>query len=163
MVSKSDGSDLHPALDDVDRAIVQALRRDGRMSMRALAQELHISRAATYTRVQRLEGAGVITGYTATIDPERYGHGVSAYVYLKIAQRTWKPLRDRLMQMGQVEHAALVSGGGTDIVLLVRARDVRALRDLVLERLHTMPEVISTETVMIFDEAVRVPQSSRAG
>ena len=161
-MSNSDGSDVHPALDDVDRAIVQALRRDGRMSMRALAQELHISRAATYTRVQRLESAGVITGYTATIDPERYGHGVSAYVYLKIAQRTWKPLRDRLMQIGQVEHAALISGG-TDIVLLVRARDVRALRDLVLERLHTMPEVISTETVMIFDEAVGVPQSSPAG
>ena len=126
--------------------------------MRALAQELHISRAATYTRVQRLESAGVITGYTATIDPERYGHGVSAYVYLKIAQRTWKPLRDRLVQISQVEHAALVSGG-TDIVLLVRARDVRALRDLVLGHLHTMPEVISTETVMIFDEAVGVPQS----
>jgi DNA-binding Lrp family transcriptional regulator len=162
MVSNSDGSDLHPALDDVDRAIVHALRRDGRMSMRALAQELHISRAATYTRVQRLESAGVITGYSATIDPERYGHGVSAYVYLKIAQRTWKPLRDRLMQIGQVEHAALVSGG-TDIVLLVRARDVRALRDLVLERLHTMPEVTSTESVMIFDEAVGVPQSGPAG
>jgi DNA-binding Lrp family transcriptional regulator len=162
MVSNSDGSDLHPALDDVDRAIVHALRRDGRMSMRALAQELHISRAATYTRVQRLESAGVITGYSATIDPERYGHGVSAYVYLKIAQRTWKPLRDRLMHIGQVEHAALVSGG-TDIVLLVRARDVRALRDLVLERLHTMPEVISTESVMIFDEAVGVPQSGPAG
>ncbi|HEY2078330.1 MAG TPA: Lrp/AsnC family transcriptional regulator [Streptosporangiaceae bacterium] len=162
MVSNSDGSDLHPALDDVDRAIVHALRRDGRISMRALAQELHISRAATYTRVQRLESSGVITGYTATIDPERYGHGVSAYVYLKIAQRTWKPLRDRLMHIGQVEHAALVSGG-TDIVLLVRARDVRALRDLVLERLHTMPEVISTESVMIFDEAVGVPQSGPAG
>jgi DNA-binding Lrp family transcriptional regulator len=161
-MSNSDGSDVHPALDDADRAIVQALRRDGRMSMRALAQELHISRAATYTRVQRLESAGVITGYTATIDPERYGHGVSAYVYLKIAQRTWKPMRDRLMQIGQVEHAALVSGG-TDIVLLVRARDVRALRDLVLERLHTMPEVISTESVMIFDEAVGVPQSRPAG
>ena len=159
MVSNSEGSGLHPALDDVDRAIVQALRRDGRMSMRALAQELHISRAATYTRVQRLEAAGVITGYAATIDPERYGHGVSAYVYLKIAQRTWKPVRDRLMQIDQVEHAALVSGG-TDIVLLVRARDVRALRDLVLERLHTMPEVISTESVMIFDEAVGVPQST---
>jgi DNA-binding Lrp family transcriptional regulator len=129
--------------------------------MRALAQELHISRAATYTRVQRLESAGVITGYTATIDPERYGHGVSAYVYLKIAQRTWKPLRDRLVQISQVEHAALVSGG-TDIVLLVRARDVRELRDLVLERLHTMPEVISTETVMIFDEIVNLPQSSPA-
>jgi DNA-binding Lrp family transcriptional regulator len=152
MASKPDGRETPPVLDDVDRAIVQALRRDGRMSMRLLAQELHISRAATYNRVQRLESTGVITGYAATIDPERYGHGISAYVYLKIAQRSWKPLRDRLTGMSQVEHAALVSGD-TDIVLLVRARDAPALRDLVLEHLHTMPEVVSTQTVLIFEEA----------
>jgi DNA-binding Lrp family transcriptional regulator len=152
MVPKPDGGEAAPVLDDVDRSIVRALRRDGRMSMRALAQELHISRAAAYNRVQRLEDTGVITGYAATIDPERYGHGVSAYVHLKITQRSWKPLRDRLTQMSQVEHAALISGD-TDIVLLVRARDAAALRDLVLEHLHTMPEVVSTQTVLIFEEA----------
>ena len=54
-----------PPLNDVDRAIVAALSQDGRMSMRALAATLHISRAGAYTRVQRLEEAGVITGYTA--------------------------------------------------------------------------------------------------
>jgi len=152
MASKPDGREARPALDDVDRAIVRALRRDGRMSMRLLAQELHISRAATYNRVQRLQSTGVITGYAATIDPERYGHGISAYIYLKIAQRSWKPMRDRLTRMSHVEHAALVSGD-TDIVLLVRAHDAAELRDLVLEHLHTMPEVISTQTVLIFEEA----------
>jgi DNA-binding Lrp family transcriptional regulator len=59
-------------LDEVDRAIVAALRADGRISMRARAESLHISRAGAYTRVQRLEESGVITGYTATIDPQRY-------------------------------------------------------------------------------------------
>ena len=62
-----------PVLDDVDRAIVAALSQDGRMSMRTLAATLHISRAGAYTRVQRLEQAGVITGYTVQIDPQRYG------------------------------------------------------------------------------------------
>ena len=54
-----------PPLDDVDRAIVAVLREDGRISMRALAARLHISRAGAYLRVQRLEEAGVITGYSA--------------------------------------------------------------------------------------------------
>ena len=52
-----------PELDDVDRAIVAVLREDGRISMRALAARLHISRAGAYLRVQRLEQAAVITGY----------------------------------------------------------------------------------------------------
>ncbi|HEY2043786.1 MAG TPA: AsnC family transcriptional regulator, partial [Jatrophihabitans sp.] len=69
------------ALDDTDRAIVHELRLDGRISMRALAEKLHISRASAYNRVERLQAAGVVTGYTAAIDPERYGFGISAYVY----------------------------------------------------------------------------------
>ena len=71
-------------LDDVDRAIVTVLREDGRISMRALAARLHISRSGAYLRVQRLEEAGVITGYSAWVDPQRYGYGLSAYVHLKI-------------------------------------------------------------------------------
>jgi DNA-binding Lrp family transcriptional regulator len=145
-----------PPLDDVDRAIVAVLREDGRISMRALAARLHISRAGAYMRVQRLEEAGVITGYTATVDPQRYGYGLSAYVYLKIAQPAWKPLRARLMTIPEVEHAALVSGD-TDIVLLVRTRDIAALRELVLNSFQGMPEVLSTQTVLIFDELGRLP------
>ena len=121
------------------------------MSMRALAAKLHISRAGAYARVQRLEDVGVITGYTAQVDPQRYGHGLSAYVHLKIAQSAWKQLRTRLMTIAEVEHAALVSGD-SDIVLLVRTRDTAALRELVLNTFQNMPEVVSTQTVLIFDD-----------
>src|ERR1700716_1329960 len=94
---RADAGGPMPVLDDVDRDIVAALCEDGRMSMRALAARLHISRAGAYTRVQRLEEAGVITGYTAQVDPQRYGYGLSAYVHLTIAQSAWKLLRARLM------------------------------------------------------------------
>lgn len=140
-----------PVLDDIDRAIVAALCEDGRMSMRALAAKLHISRAGAYARVQRLEDVGVITGYTAQVDPQRYGYGLSAYVHLKIAQSAWKQLRTNLMAIAEVEHAALVSGD-SDIVLLVRTRDTAALRELVLNTFQNMPEVVSTQTVLIFDD-----------
>ncbi len=138
-------------LDDTDRRIVDALRVDGRMSMRALAAALHISRANAYTRVERLERDGVITGYVATVDPERYGHALSAYVYLKISQQSWKTVREQILTIPEVDHGALVSGEH-DIVLLVRARDAASLRDLVLTRLQGMPEVVATRTEMIFDE-----------
>jgi DNA-binding Lrp family transcriptional regulator len=148
---RGDAPDRAAGLDDVDRAIVAALRDDGRMSMRALAERVHISRAGAYTRVQRLQDSGVITGYTARVDPQRYGYGLSAYVHLKIAQSAWQQLRTRLMSFAEVEHAALVSGDA-DIVLLVRARDTAALRELVLNSLQNMPEVLSTQTVLIFDD-----------
>jgi DNA-binding Lrp family transcriptional regulator len=90
--------------------------------------------------------------------------------YLKIAQPAWKPLRARLLTIPEAEHAALVSGD-TDIVLLVRTRDIAGLRELVLNSFQGMPEVLSTQTVLIFDELGRgttgvaghspVPQRSR--
>src|SRR3984957_1270126 len=138
-------------LDDLDRQIVAALRADGRLSMRALASELHISRANAYARVDRLERAGVITGYSAIINPQKDGYGLSASVFLNIAQQSWKKVRNQVVSIPEVDHAALVSGEH-DLMLLVRTRDAAALRDLVLNRLQGMPEVNSTQTGLIFDE-----------
>jgi DNA-binding Lrp family transcriptional regulator len=140
------------AMDDTDRRIVEALRADGRMSMRALADLIHISRASAYARVARLEREGVITGYAALIDPVRYGYALSAYVYLDIAQRSWKSVRGQLLAMPEVDHVALVSGEH-DILLRVRAGDAVSLRDVVLTRLQEIPEVHATQTVLIFEEA----------
>jgi DNA-binding Lrp family transcriptional regulator len=56
-----------------------------------------------------------------------------------------------LLAVTEVEHAALVSGD-SDIVLLVRTRDIATLRVLVLNSFQNMPEVLSTQTVLIFDE-----------
>ena len=139
-------------MDETDRLIVEALRADGRMSMRALADLVHISRANAYARVSRLEREGVITGYGAQIDPVRAGYALSAYVYLDIAQRSWKTVRGQLLSMPEIDHVALLSGEH-DILLRVRARDAVSLRDVVLNRLQQIPEVRSTQTVLIFEEA----------
>jgi DNA-binding Lrp family transcriptional regulator len=138
-------------LDETDRLIVEALRADGRLSMRALAARVHLSRANVYTRVARLHSDGVITGYTARIDPVRYGYGLSAYVYLDIAQRSWKAVRRQLLSMPEVDHVALISGEH-DILVRVRTHDAATLRDVVLTRLQDMPEIRATQTVLIFEE-----------
>jgi DNA-binding Lrp family transcriptional regulator len=138
-------------LDDLDLQIVAALRADGRLSVRALAASLHVSRANAYARIDRLEKTGVITGYTATINPQKYGYGLSAYVFLKISQQSWKRVSNQVLSIPEVDHAALVSGEH-DIMLLVRTRDAASLRDVVLTRLHDMPEVAATQTILIFEE-----------
>jgi DNA-binding Lrp family transcriptional regulator len=147
----------HIELDDADRAIISALSTDGRLSMRALAEHIHLSRAGVYARVNRLEKLGVITGYTAVIEPTRLGYGVSAYIYLRIAQQSWKSVQQRISEIPEVEHAALISGDD-DLALLVRTTDAASLRDLVLTRLQTMPDVVSTKTVLILDELQRPRQ-----
>lgn len=154
---RSDG-ELTPAmgrtarpLDDVDRQIVAELVRDGRMSIRTLAERVHVSRTNAYTRVERLLADGVITGFAAQVAPEQAGLGTSAYVALTIEQDTWREVSARLAQVRYIAHAALL-GGDHDVLALVRAPDNAALRDVVLGQVQSIPGVKSTRTWLVFEE-----------
>lgn len=139
-------------LDRTDRAIIAALLRDGRISIRALAEEVHISRANAYVRVGRMVADGVIDGFTARLNPPRAGLGTSAYVSLTIEQNAWRTVSERLREIPYIEHFALV-GGDYDVLVLVRAPDNSALRQVVLERIQDIPNVRATRTWLVFEEA----------
>lgn len=142
------------ALDETDRAILAALRRDARSSMTAIADAVHISRAGAHARIRRLTDAGVITGYTVRTDPVLLGHHASAYVTLAIEQASWQEVRDRLREIPEIEHMALV-GGDFDVILLVRATDARDLRRIVLEDIQAIPSIRSTRTTLVFEDFTR--------
>ncbi|MGH8826282.1 MAG: Lrp/AsnC family transcriptional regulator [Jiangellaceae bacterium] len=138
-------------LDDVDRLILDELARDGRMSIRTLAEKVHVSRANAYARVDRLLADGVITGFGAQVDPERAGLSTSAYVLLSIQQNAWREVASALGSLPYVEHFALV-GGDFDVLALVRAPNNAELRHVVLERIQDVAGVLSTRTWLVFDE-----------
>lgn len=139
-------------LDGVDRAIIAELLRDGRMSMRTLAERVHVSRANVYARLTRLMDDGVITGFTAELAPHRAGLGTSAYVSVTIEQNSWRQVTARLRETPYVEHFAMV-GGDYDVLVLVRTPDNAALRHVVLERIQDIPGVRATRTWLVFEEA----------
>jgi DNA-binding Lrp family transcriptional regulator len=139
------------ALDDIDRQIVAELSRDGRMSIRTLAETLHISRANAYARVQRLRETNVIRGFRADVDHVAAGMGTSAYVTVNLRQAEWRVVGERLRTLPGVVHIALV-GGDFDVILLVRAKDNTDLRRLVLDEIQGMPGVVNTRTLLVFEE-----------
>lgn len=138
-------------MDEVDRRIVDVLRADARISVRDLAARAGISRASAYARLRALRERGVIRGFTVDLDHRALGLGVSAYVHVRIKQNSWKSFRDKAWAIEEAAHVALVAGD-FDCVMLVRARDTEHLRDLVLERVQALPEVLATQTVLVFEE-----------
>ncbi|SNT40174.1 DNA-binding transcriptional regulator, Lrp family [Actinacidiphila glaucinigra] len=142
-------------LDAIDRAILRYLQEDGRASIRSVAEHVHVSRANAYARINRLIEDGVIRGFTARVDHERAGHGASAYITLKIVQNSWRTVREKLLELPGVAHIALVSGD-FDVLLLVHTPDNRSLRELVLTRIQAVPEVLSSRTLLVFEETDRV-------
>ncbi|MFN0186892.1 MAG: Lrp/AsnC family transcriptional regulator [Aquabacterium sp.] len=78
-------------LDAHDTRILAELQADARLSMAELGRRVHLSQPATTERVRRLEAAGIITGYRATVDLQALGYGIRA-----------------LMRAGRADYARMV-------------------------------------------------------
>src|SRR3954468_10064540 len=139
--------------DAVDQRILAVLRIDGRISMSALAERVGVARATVYTRVENLLASGVITGFSAQVDPRKVGFGICTLVFVTVSPQTWSSFRRRVTEMGQVEYCA-VTTGQHDAMLLVRARDVAEVHDFVTGVLSVLPEIRAVESVLVMDEVV---------
>src|SRR6201992_1404703 len=71
---------MSESLDDIDRILVRQLVADGRATLAELAASAGLAVSAGPSRVRRLEARGVVSGYSARIDPEAVGHLLSAFV-----------------------------------------------------------------------------------
>ena len=138
-------------VDDLDLRLIELLRADGRLSVNELAAAANVSRATAYQRIARMREAGVIRRFTLDVDPHKIGLPIAALVLVSVMQHAWRGVGDRLRTLPGVEWLAL-STGSFDYVLLVRAPDIAHLRDVVLEGLQNIPEIQSTQTMLLLDE-----------
>lgn len=142
------------SIDDVDRRLIDLLREDGRMSVNDLATRASVSRANAYQRLARLRDSGAIRRFTVDVDHRQLGDSITALVFVDIDQHTWREMGARLLELPGVDYVGFTTGT-MDIVLIVRAPDMQHLRDVVLERLQSFPEVRSTQTSFVLEELRR--------
>jgi Lrp/AsnC family transcriptional regulator, leucine-responsive regulatory protein len=76
-----------PLFDEIDRRILVELQDDGRVTMAELGRRVNLSAPAVGERVQRLEESGVITGYSAVVEPRAIGYPIAAIVRIRPARR----------------------------------------------------------------------------
>ena len=147
------------ALDDIDRILVRELVADGRATLSELATSTGLSVSAVQSRVRRLESRGVVTGYSARINPEAVGQLLSAFVAitpLDLSQPDDAPAR--LQHIEAIESCHSVAGEES-YVLLVRVESPRALEDL-LQRIRTTANVRTRSTIILqtfYDDRQFVP------
>ena len=72
-----------PDPDNVDRAILRALQRDSSLSQRDLADRVGLSQNACWRRLRILKDSGLIQSYTARLDQQALGLGLTVFVMLR--------------------------------------------------------------------------------
>jgi Lrp/AsnC family leucine-responsive transcriptional regulator len=113
-------------LDATDHRLLEHLQRDGRLSVADLARAITLSPSATADRVRRLTDAGVITGYSATVDPEALGYAITAFVRLAYPSGNYRPFHDLVGTTPEIVEAHHVTGDDCFIIKVL----ARSMRDL---------------------------------
>ena len=72
------------SLDEIDRRILKALQRNGRMSNAELSEDVHLSPSACHRRVQRMEKEGYIRDYVALLDSRKLGVPTTVFVEITL-------------------------------------------------------------------------------
>lgn len=148
-------------LDDVDRALLRELERDGRMSNKDLAARVGIAPSTCHARVAALRSRGVLRGFHAVVDPEAVGRGLQAIIAVRLqagARRRLGAFAHGLASRPEVRDVYLL-GGAEDVLVHVAVHDSRALRAFVVEHLSTREEVAHTQTSLVF-EHLHVPTTA---
>ena len=132
-------------LDEVDRALIDALVADGRASYAALARRIGMSQAAIKARVLRLLDSGVIH-ILGRIDPRALGYGEFAYCLIDV-EGPVGPAADRLAKMDEAAFV-LILAGARGLFVEFRARDAQQL-DAAIERARTDPGVRGVDALSL--------------
>ncbi|WP_157271517.1 Lrp/AsnC family transcriptional regulator [Azohydromonas aeria] len=130
-------------LDKFDITILEALQRDARMSLQELSQQVGLTSSPCWTRIRRMEQAGVIEGYTVRLNAERLGLPDTVIVHVTLDSHSDEALFEfgrALEAIPEVVEAFLVSGD-YDYYVKIAVRDTRDYERLLRERLYKIPGI----------------------
>ncbi|MDA8192680.1 MAG: Lrp/AsnC family transcriptional regulator [Thermaerobacter sp.] len=136
-------------MDTSDLKALSELMMNGRMTWAELASCLGLSSPATAERVHRLQEQGVIKGFTALVEPEAVGCGLTAFVAVILERPEHRnPFLQRIAEMREVQECHHVAGED-DYMLKVRCRGTRDLERVVSDEIKSMPGVARTRTTIV--------------
>ena len=135
-------------LDQFDVRILEILAVDGRIPVTDLAGRVGLSKTPCQVRLQRLMDEGYIEGFRAVLSAEKLNLDHVAFVEVKLSNTQEESLNrfnQAIRKIREVEECHLIAGR-FDYLLKIRTRDIRRYREVLGERISTLPFVASTST-----------------
>jgi Lrp/AsnC family transcriptional regulator, leucine-responsive regulatory protein len=130
-------------VDKFDLGILQVLQEDARASLQDISKRVGLSATPCWNRIKRMEGDGVIKGYTVRIDPPKVGLTETVIVQVTLESHSDETLFEFgriLEQIPEVLEAYLVSGD-YDYYIRIAVRDTRDYERLLREKLYRIPGI----------------------
>lgn len=142
---------LEVQLDAIDRAILNELQRDGRVSNLELAARVHLSPSACLRRVKRLEDSGVIAQYVALVDPKVVGQPGTSFTIVNLERLTtpaMEAFETAVRQLPEILDCFYVAGSN-DYLIRFTYRDAADLEQFHTDVLMRLPGVLRSNSMLV--------------
>lgn len=141
-------------LDELDRKLLELVQTDAKMTIKELAEQLHLSTTPVFERMKRLEKEGYIDRYVAVLDRKKVGLGllVMCDVSLKEHNRDYiQQFESAVMQLKEVMECYHIAGA-FDYLLKVVVTDMDAYQRFVKEKLATLDNIGRVQSYFVMTE-----------
>ena len=135
-------------LDEVNLKILDILGRDASRPFVDIARELEISDATVHLRVKRLLAAGILRKFTISIDNTLLGYDHLAFVGINFNNASGDEVIHTLSQFDEVLELHEMYGK-FDLLLKIRARSLQEMREILANRIGTIPQIIEVQLMMV--------------
>nr|WP_320192349.1 Lrp/AsnC family transcriptional regulator [uncultured Desulfobacter sp.] len=140
-------------MDRIDREILNILQENGKITNAKLSRMVGISAPATLERVKRLEAAGVISHFTAVVNPEKVGFPIMVIVNitLSLSKLSSVPLiKEKFLELEEVVECYQIAGAH-DFILKVIAKDIKAYAEFMNQKLTQIQGIQSIQSSFVID------------
>ncbi|MET3979752.1 Lrp/AsnC family leucine-responsive transcriptional regulator [Mucilaginibacter sp. UYP25] len=146
---------LTDKLDETDRGILKLLEKDGRISHKAIAYELHKTVTPIHARIRRLQQAGYIKRFTALVDAKKVDRGLTAYTQVLLKTHSSESLKNFMREAVKVSEImeCYHMTGTFDFLLRIAIRDMEEYNIVLVEKLSNLPEVANLQSFFVISEA----------
>lgn len=144
-------------VDRYDRAILEALQQNGRLSNQELADQIGLSPSACLRRFKALEESSVIVGYRTLLDAKMLGLDLMALVHISMDKHTkerFQAFEDTIQALPNVLECLLLTGQSADYQLKVVVKDLEAYQDLLLNHITQIDGVSGVHTSFVLRKVV---------
>lgn len=141
-------------MDRIDRKIVRALQRDGRISNRELAEQVGLSPSPCLRRLKALEASGVIRGYHADVDPELYGLPLTVFIRVRLERHDEETVAgfEAKVRANDTIVECHVMTGQADYLLRVMVADLPDYERFVRRELQRIGGIASIDTSFAYGQ-----------
>ncbi len=149
---------MQAILDEKDKKVLEMLKEHADWTTRIIAKKTNLPITTVHNRIKKLRKEGIIKKYTIETDNKKLHKNFVAYVLisaniqtLKQKHKTQLDLAKELRKFWFIERVDIVSGG-TDLVAIIRVKDVDEFNDVLLGKMQLIEGIEKTQSLIVIHE-----------